>query len=262
MAGPSRAVNIRDDSSDSDNEIAIKRFKNAGRRDTRPQHYKTEWENTLKGWLKPIKENSLRAKCIACNTEFQADITIIKNHNKSSKHLKSVKKLGPSQPRIDTSFFKTNDAQEKVTRAEIKLAAFISEYNLPMRLSDHLTPLLKDIFPDSKIAKEIQMGRIKCTCVIKNVLGQCHFNEMNGKVEKIIKISTTERIEITTTGVRMKTGETYRGIVRSGQDKMVRLRAAMISQDHWGEISTMFNEGFDEILDEVTPNLNVILMMI
>lgn len=197
MAGPSRAVNIRDDSSDSDNEIAIKRFKNAGRRDTRPQYYKTEWENTLKGWLKPIKgklnkqkmrskfiaidiflENSLRAKCIACNTEFQADITIIKNHNKSSKHLKSVKKLGSSQPRIDTSFFKTNDAQEKVTRAEIKLAAFISEYNLPMRLSDHLTPLLKDIFPDSKIAKEIQMGRIKCTCVIKNVLGQCHFNEM------------------------------------------------------------------------------------
>ncbi|CAH1106057.1 unnamed protein product [Psylliodes chrysocephalus] len=128
-------------------------------------------------------ENSLRAKCIACNTDFQADITVIKNHDKSSQHLRSVKKLGPSQPRIDTSFFKTNDAQEKVTIAEIKFAVFISEHNLPKRLCDHLVPLLKYIFPDSQIAKEIQMGRTKCTCVIKNVLGQYHFSKMVKKLK-------------------------------------------------------------------------------
>lgn len=35
---------------------------------------------------------------------------------------------------------------------------------------DHLTPLLQDIFPDSKICKEISLHRTKLTSIIKNVV--------------------------------------------------------------------------------------------
>ncbi|XP_050311331.1 E3 SUMO-protein ligase KIAA1586-like [Anthonomus grandis grandis] len=169
-------------SSDSDSEseanINRKRFKNMQRRETRPQQYRVEWENLYKAWLKPVKDNPLRARCITCNTDFQADITVIKNHGKGVKHMKLVKGLASNQPKIDSSFFKKNEAQDQVSQAEIKVAAFISEHNLSMKLSDHLVPLMKNMFPDSRIAKDMQMGRTKCTGIIKNVLGKCCFEEL------------------------------------------------------------------------------------
>ncbi|XP_031358464.1 uncharacterized protein LOC116182101 [Photinus pyralis] len=53
-----------------------------------------------------------------------------------------------------------------------------------MKLCDHLVPLMKNIFPDSRIAKEIQMARTKCTGVVKNVLGQCCFDELTEELRK------------------------------------------------------------------------------
>lgn len=47
-----------------------------------------------------------------------------------------------------------------------------------MNVSEHLTKRVKDIFPDSKIAEEVQMSRTKCSCIIRNVLGQCIFEEL------------------------------------------------------------------------------------
>lgn len=75
-------------------------------------------------------------------------------------------------------FSKKNEAKEQVSRAEIKIAALIAEHNLPMKLCDHLIPLLKDIFPDSKIAQELQMGRTKVTGIVKHVLAENHFKEI------------------------------------------------------------------------------------
>jgi len=41
--------------------------------------------------------------------------------------------------------------KDNVKRAEIKLAAFIAEYNITIQTADHLIPLLKNIFTDSCI---------------------------------------------------------------------------------------------------------------
>ncbi|CAH2006701.1 unnamed protein product [Acanthoscelides obtectus] len=75
-------------------------------------------------------------------------------------------------------FSNKNEASGQVSRAEIKIAALISEHNLPIKLCDHLIPLLKDIFLDSKIAQGMQMGRTKATGVIKHVLAKSHFEEL------------------------------------------------------------------------------------
>ena len=42
---------------------------------------------------------------------------------------------------------------EQVKKAEIKMATFVVEHNQPFAVMDHLSDLVKVIFPDSNIAK-------------------------------------------------------------------------------------------------------------
>lgn len=54
----------------------------------------------------------------------------------------------------------------QITRAEVKVANFIVEHNLPFAITDHLSPLIHDIFPDSQIAKRYACARTKTTCML------------------------------------------------------------------------------------------------
>jgi hypothetical protein len=61
------------------------------------------------------------------------------------------------------------DTQTK--NAELKLVAFVVEHNLPMVIMDHVLDLLREVCPDSIIAKCIKSARAKTTIIFKNVLG-------------------------------------------------------------------------------------------
>ncbi|CAG9814615.1 unnamed protein product [Phaedon cochleariae] len=52
-------------------------------------------------------------------------------------------------------------------KAETKLAGLLATNNLPFSLMDVLTPLCKDIFPDSKIAQELALQRTKATQIVR-----------------------------------------------------------------------------------------------
>jgi len=60
----------------------------------------------------------------------------------------------------------------QIKTAEIKLAAFVAEHCVSFLAMDHLNDLLKEIFTDSKIAKELSMKRTKITAVNRNVIGE------------------------------------------------------------------------------------------
>lgn len=68
-----------------------------------------------------------------------------------------------------TQFLKKKD-KPSVEEAEIKLMSFIVEHNLPFRSTDHLTDLLTQVFPDSKIAQEISLKRTKATATASSVI--------------------------------------------------------------------------------------------
>ena len=55
-------------------------------------------------------------------------------------------------------------------RAEVKVATMLVKHNIPLAVSDELTPLFRDIFPDSEIAKAFSSRRTKTACIINGAI--------------------------------------------------------------------------------------------
>lgn len=131
--------------------------------------------------------DSGKAFCRACHTSMTSEISVIKNHSKSAKHLIKVKQT--SKTNITEMFKKAEKPIEtQIKNAELKLTGFLTEHNISFRCADHLTDVLKECFPDSKIANGIKLHRTKATNITKYVLGPCSEQEIN-KLLKTTKFS-------------------------------------------------------------------------
>lgn len=94
-----------------------------------------------------------------------SDVTLM-----AKKHCSNVQGL-ENQKQIDSFFPSENDSlQEKVTRAEVKVATVLAHHDIPIAVTDHLSPLFKDIFPDSSIAKLYSCAQSKTTCILNGAL--------------------------------------------------------------------------------------------
>lgn len=58
----------------------------------------------------------------------------------------------------------------KVIRAEVKVATMLVQKNLPLAVADELTPLFRDIFSDSEIAKGYASRQTKTACIINGAV--------------------------------------------------------------------------------------------
>lgn len=72
------------------------------------------------------------------------------NHSKGKKHIQIMQGASSKQPSI-TSFTKSPDLkkQQLVSIAEIKLAAYFAEHNIPFLGADHLSDLIKEILKET-----------------------------------------------------------------------------------------------------------------
>ena len=52
----------------------------------------------------------------------------------------------------------------------------VGHHNISLATMDHLSPLFRDIFPDSKIAMGFAAARMKTSCIVNMVL-RPHFEE-------------------------------------------------------------------------------------
>ena len=48
----------------------------------------------------------------------------------------------------------------QITRTEVKIANLLVQHNIPLAIMDHLSPIFKDVFPDSETAKGYASARI------------------------------------------------------------------------------------------------------
>ena len=56
------------------------------------------------------------------------------------------------------------------------MAVTLAHHNIPLATMDHLSPLFRDIFPDSKIAMGFAAARTKTSCIVNMAL-RPHFEE-------------------------------------------------------------------------------------
>lgn len=180
-----------DDLGVSDGNATKKRKSNCGKPKHRNQKYRPDWkkEEVFKDWIECDLNDEYKAKCKLWKVSIVAKATVLKNHTKSKKHAALMSGKSTSQKGILQFTMKSSSEdvkqQESVHRAEIMLAGYFAEHNLPFLASDHLIEVLKNIFPDSTIAKNINMKRTKTTAVIKNVIGATQKRELSEILRRV-----------------------------------------------------------------------------
>ena len=63
-------------------------------------------------------------------------------------------------------------------RAEVKVAVTLVSHNIPIAFADHLSPLFKECFPDSKIAKMYCSATKKTSAIINKAISPYLLNEL------------------------------------------------------------------------------------
>jgi len=170
--------------SDTDEEMYIKvrtpRGEQTKNLNHRKKKFRDEWLNMkeFKNWLRPVKENPLKAYCCYCRFEMISELSTVKKHMNSIKHKSALKSITGTKTNMFSSIIPTRNNDQAIKRAEIKICGFLAEHNIPFNTMDHLTDVLKKAFPDSKIAEGLHLGRTKSTNIVKHVIGQNHKDEL------------------------------------------------------------------------------------
>lgn len=121
-------------------------------------------------FLLPSKVDEYHTFCSICNCDFSIShggVTDCEKHVQTSKHLASVSIKRKHGGGI-ANFFARPSAEEdhSVINAEVLFTDFIVEHNIPIAVTDHVGPLIRKMFPDSKIAKAYGCARTKTTAII------------------------------------------------------------------------------------------------
>lgn len=107
--------------------------------------------------------------CKVCNVNIFPNKVDLLRHGKSEKHVHLIKTVNSSKSLdqlLNTKHY------NKVRAAELTLAAAITVGNVSFQFMDILSPLCVQIFPDSKIAKDLSCRRTKATSIIKENIGK------------------------------------------------------------------------------------------
>jgi len=139
-----------------------------------PSKFKSEWTTSYP--IKPVRNDQHSFFCVPCNKTIgcgHQGLKDVKDHCATDTH-KRLFRTVTSQPSV-SKLFQESSTSEDVIKAEVMVTNFLVQHNLPLATANHLGPLFKAIFPDSKIAKGYACGRTKATAIINKALGpHCH----------------------------------------------------------------------------------------
>jgi hypothetical protein len=108
-------------------------------------------------------------RAISCSHMGIADV---KRHLETNAH-KSNMKVFDKQPGAKAFVTTDSELYTSVTEAEVRASMFLCQHNLPLSTLDHLGPLMRSIFPDSKIAAKFRCGRTKTSAIINAIGPEC-----------------------------------------------------------------------------------------
>ena len=100
----------------------------------------------------------LRDKSVSIEHQGKLDS---QRHCRGKSHVNLINAKRKQEP-INTHFLpQGSNIEKQASIAEVKVVGFLAEHNLPFATADHLGPLLKSIFPNSKITKLILVVKPK-----------------------------------------------------------------------------------------------------
>ena len=110
-------------------------------------------------YIREVSGNAYSFHCTFCKRDVGCGHMgrhDVQRHISKAMHQASVK-AEKSQSTLSFQpiygHFKKSALTEKVMRAEVKVATLLVQHNILLALADELTPLFRDVFPDSQIAK-------------------------------------------------------------------------------------------------------------
>ena len=134
------------------------------------QKFRDSWleDPIFKSWIKKVRnqDGDFQPMCVPCNSKISCAKTSLLRHQETKGHKEAVS--------ISSSLKKSNkkiESDEAVASTEIKIASFIVENNLSIRLSEELLALIRSICPTDSNLKKVSMGKQRTTNIIRQVLG-------------------------------------------------------------------------------------------
>ena len=140
------------------------------------RHVSSKWQAEWANFgMASSKKGSSYAFCSVCNCDISVaggGVHEVKRHCSSKKHTDNQKATSQT-PTLTTALFagrSETSVCDQVTSAEVMFTSFIVEHNLSFKSADHFSKLCKEMFPDSKIAKEYSCCRTKTTAIVTHAL--------------------------------------------------------------------------------------------
>ena len=174
---------------DSDhNEMAAPLSKKSKGASTYKSKFNREW---VKKWpfVKEVKGDPHKFLCCTCNRQVSCshmgvsdvvrhvDSKMHQNNAKSAQFQSTLNFAGQSSSsttaeKVSLSIisYSYNYNTFQTIRAEVKVSTVLVQHNIPLAFADTLSPLFKDIFPDSDIAKGYASKQTKTACIINGAV--------------------------------------------------------------------------------------------
>lgn len=231
------------------------------------QQFRDEWLQIqdYRKWLKRDQKSAYKCICTVCDSSLTADLGAIKRHSEGAKH---KLRLPLSHVRTIDNIFKTqqrvsDDEQRKV--AEIKLSAFMAEHKISHVVMDHLVDLLPKVFPDSKIASNINLKHTKLQAVINNVVGaserECLVEDLKREKFSVMVDESTDVASVKTMCVVVKYYDLTSGHIVSRFWDLIQIfddKNAGLTGDYSATAEKLFDSITKSFRDKNVPLENII----
>ena len=87
-------------------------------------------------------------------------------------------------------FFQVKD--DKVIKAEVKMTHLLVQQNIPLAFADHLSPAVRQNFPDSNIAQNYACARTKTSCILNGALAPFYLDSLVNRMKNSFFSITTD----------------------------------------------------------------------
>ncbi|XP_026332324.1 uncharacterized protein LOC113239503 [Hyposmocoma kahamanoa] len=205
-----------------------------------------------------------------CNNKtLSAEISVLTRHKETATHIDNAKKFSCSTSRktqqsIVSAFQnrpQTLFENDMTKISTIKLAAFVAEHRISSNTMNHLTDLLPQLCPDSKIAKNIKLKRTKVQAVINNCIGasekQSLIKDLTIQKFSILIDESTDISVIKTVAVVVRYFDSNLGQVISRFWDLIQLFDASTT-DHSANAEKLFTIVVDSFQKHSIPLENII----